>query len=78
MQSWRGNDPMQISRNETLKFAQAWTHKGVAIPMKDVHIDFAYDWANIVLKNFIAMVQQDAAKKRAAEEAKKLVLTDAV
>ena len=69
---------MQISRNETLKFAQAWTHKGVAIPMKDVHIDFACDWANIVLKNFIAMAQHKAAEARKQAEAKKLVLTDPV
>jgi hypothetical protein len=44
--------------------------------MKDVHIDFTRDFANVVLRNFIAMVQADSAKKRQQEEAKKLVLTD--
>jgi hypothetical protein len=67
---------MQVSREEVLKFAHVWTHKGVAIPMKDVHIDFTRDFANVVLRNFIAMVQADSAKKRQQEEAKKLVLTD--
>ena len=67
---------MQINRNETLKFSRVWSHKGVAIPMKDVHIDFATDWANVVIKNFIAMVQHNAEQERKKEEAKKLVLTD--
>lgn len=67
---------MQVSRNETLNFSHSWTYQGVSIPMTDVHIAFAADWANIVLRNFIAEARRNAAEARKREEAKKLVLTD--
>ncbi len=56
-------------------FAKVWTHKGIVVPMQEPHVQFACDYANIVLKNFIQMIaQQQAAKKKELEaQAKPLV-----
>lgn len=52
-----------IQRQEAARFATIWNHKGVAIVIQDVHIDFATDFANVVLRNFIQMCQQQAANQ---------------
>lgn len=53
-------------------FAKQWTHKGVAIFMDDTHLQFATDFANIMLASFI-----DDARRKAAEAAKpKVVLAE--
>lgn len=56
-------------------FAKVWTYKGLATPLSEVHVQFASDYANIVLKNFVQQMQAQAqaAKKKAEEAAKPLV-----
>lgn len=49
-----------------MNFSKVWNHKGIAIPLNDVHIDFAVDFANIVLKSFVL---QCAAQVEAAIKA---------
>lgn len=68
--------PFKITKSEALKFSRVWTYSGIAIPMKDVHIEYATDFANVVLRDFIAMCEQNAAQARQQEVAKRLVLTD--
>lgn len=54
-------------------FAKVWTHKGLAIFLDDVHKQFAVDFANVMLRNFI---EQQA--RAAAEAAKpKVILAEA-
>lgn len=64
-------------------FSNVWTAGGVAIPMQDVHLQFATDFANVVLRNFIQQANAAAAAKQkaaeqqvAADAAPKVVLTD--
>lgn len=59
----------QVPRQDAENFAKVWNHKGIAIPMSDAHIDFATDFANITLKSFIIMCQNQV--KAAIETAKK-------
>jgi len=54
-------------------FAKVWTHKGLAIFLDDVHKQFALDFANICLNNFLQ--QQSVAAAKAAE-LKKIVVVE--
>lgn len=62
---------LKVTPEEARKFASVWSQNGIVIPMQDCHIQFAADFANVVLTSFIAMAQQNAAiaMKNAQEEA---------
>jgi hypothetical protein len=53
----------QVQRSETEKFSKVWNKGGVTILLTPEAIDFATYWANIVLRNFIQMCQEDAKKQ---------------
>lgn len=59
----------QVSNKDVKQFSRVWTHKGLAIFLDDVHIQFATDFANVMLKNLFA---QMAAQAR--EDAKPKVI----
>jgi len=63
----------QVDTNQVKGFAKVWTHKGVAILLSDLHIEFARDFANVMLRNFVMQVAQQQAQKVAAEAAKKIM-----
>lgn len=50
----------QVSKADVTKFSKVWTHKGIAIFLDDVHIQFATDFANIMLKNLFAQMAVQA------------------
>lgn len=52
-----------VDAQEANKFAQVWTYKGLAVPIGPEHCQFATDFANTVLRNFLLMVE---ARTRAA------------
>jgi hypothetical protein len=52
----------QISAAEAKNFGKVWTHKGIVIFMDDTHYQFAADFANIVLRNFIQQAQAQAVE----------------
>jgi hypothetical protein len=54
-------------------FAKVWTHKGLAIFLDEVHKQFALDFSNVMLNNFIQQQAQAAAK---AAELKKIVIAE--
>lgn len=56
----------QVTKNDAEGFSKQWTHNGLAIVLNDVHIQFATDFANIVLRNFVL---QCAAQAEAAAKA---------
>lgn len=62
---------LQVTYKDTEGFSKVWNHKGIVIPMQEPHIQFATDYANVVLNNYIQMCIQyaAAAKKKAEEEA---------
>lgn len=54
----------QISKAQTSAFAKAWDRSGIKLLLDDSSIQFATDWANIVLKSY---VEGEAAKAKKAE-----------
>jgi hypothetical protein len=63
----------KVDRREAEQFAKLWTRNGIVIPLNAFSIDYATDFANVVLSNFIIMCEQKALEaKRAA--ARKMVL----
>lgn len=61
----------QVQRVEAQKFAQVWNKGGISMIIPDVALDFATDFANVVLNNFIAMCQANAKAEQVANEAAK-------
>lgn len=64
----------KVNKEETQKFSQVWNYNGVYTPVTDVQIQFATDWANIVLRNFIQQCQADVAA--ATKKAEKSILLE--
>jgi len=63
--------PFKVLPEDAKNFAKVWTYKGLQIPMDDIHMQFATDYANVVLNSFVQQtLQASAAKQKAAEEAK--------
>jgi hypothetical protein len=56
----------KVERVEAQKFSNVWHNKtGLVVPLSVEAIDFATDFANVVLNNFVAHVQAEAAKQAA-------------
>jgi hypothetical protein len=56
--------PLQDAQN----FQKVWTNRGIAIVLPAEAAQFATDFANIVLRNFIAMCQQQAQEAPVPEQ----------
>jgi hypothetical protein len=67
--------PFKVTLEEAKNFAKVWNYKGLAMPLDDVHCEFAKDFANVVLRSFVEqmMLQAKAAKEAAQAVAKPLV-----
>jgi hypothetical protein len=66
-----------VTRDETAKFAAVWRTKGGLVSTLDqTSVAFATDWANVVIRNFMAMLAQMKAEADAkkAEEAKPKII----
>jgi len=50
-----------VDKSQVEGFARVWTYKGVALCLNDAHIQFAADFANVMLRSF---VQQVAAAQK--------------
>lgn len=67
----------KIERKEAESFSRQWNKGGITILLSPEAIDFATDFANVAIRSFIALCQQDAAQQaaQAAERQKpKLIL----
>jgi hypothetical protein len=49
---------LNVTLNDAKDFSRVWTNRGVAIVLQDVHLQFAADFANVVLKSFIETAKQ--------------------
>lgn len=69
---------LQINLKDAQQFSRVWTNNGVAIILQDVHLQFATDFANVVLKSFVENAQRaaQAAAKHAADDAKPKVILE--
>lgn len=68
---------LNVSAKDARDFSRVWTNRGVAIVMQDVHLQFAADFANVVLKSFIENAQKAQAEAAKAAAAKKITLESA-
>lgn len=50
------------------KFQTIWTYKGIALMLPPESAQFACDFANVVLRNFIAMCQQQTQEAPVKEK----------
>ena len=71
----------QVNMDEVKKFSNVWNYNGIVIPLTDVHMVFALNFANVVLKSFFVQAEANMAKVieaqvqlRLAAEKEKLVL----
>jgi hypothetical protein len=64
-----------VKQDQAEAFGKVWHHNGVNIILQDSHYKFATDFANVCLRSFIQMCQQQfvAAQKAAAEANKSMV-----
>jgi hypothetical protein len=71
-----------VNETQTKAFSMAWDSGGIKVIMDATSIRFATDWANIVLKSFVADMAAQVAKvaeaKLAAQKAAPAGPTDAV
>jgi hypothetical protein len=70
-----------VNKDEAKKFSNVWNYNGVAVPLDNVALTFATDFANVVLKSFFVQAEANMAKVieaqvqlRLAAEKEKLVL----
>jgi hypothetical protein len=58
---------LQVTVDQTCDFAEHWKMDGIFVSLPPAAIQFACDWANIVLTSFIEeQVRRIQAKKKAA------------
>lgn len=65
-----------VARKETETFAGVWTSNGMAVILDETTIDFATDFANIVLVSFIELQQAQAAALLELQQKNQLVVTE--
>lgn len=53
-----------IKKEQTAAFAKAWDRSGIKMILDDTSVQFATDWANIVLKSYVDDALAKAAKKQ--------------
>ena len=63
----------QVTKQQVAGFASVWDHKGVKIILNDIHIQFAMDFANVVLRNFVQQVAAQQMVAAQAAAAKKII-----
>jgi hypothetical protein len=51
-----------IDLNEAKKFSNIWNFNGVVVPLDNVSLTFARDFANVVLKSFFIQAEANMAK----------------
>jgi 4-hydroxyphenylpyruvate dioxygenase-like putative hemolysin len=70
----------KVERVEAEKFAKVWNKGGITIILSAEALDFATDFSNVVLNNFIGMCQAQAtqAAAKAAEAQKPKIILEGI
>lgn len=55
----------KVNKSEAEAFAKVWTYKGIVVPIPETSVQFAVDFSNVVLRNFIEICQQQVTAKTA-------------
>ena len=64
----------KVERIEAEKFSKIWNKGGISIILSPEAIDFATDFSNVVLNNFIQVCQEQVKVAQKAAEPKKLII----
>lgn len=72
--------PFKVNRIEAENFSKVWNKGGVTIILSAEALDFATDFSNVVLNNFIMMcqAQQVQAAAKAAEANKSKIIMEGI
>lgn len=62
--------PLEDAQN----FQKIWTNNGIAVLLPPEASVFARDFANVVLRNFIQMCQEQASQTKIVEKEKKIIM----
>jgi hypothetical protein len=62
-----------VDRKQVEGFAKVWTYRGVALCLNDAHIQFAADFANVMLKSFVSNIAKQQAAAIEAAKAKQII-----
>lgn len=58
---------LQVTVDQTCDFAERWRYNGIFVSLPPAALQFATDWANIVLTSFVEeQIRRIQAKKEAA------------
>jgi hypothetical protein len=52
--------PFKVMLADAENFSKVWKYNGISLPISSEYCQFATDYANVVLSNFIAMCQEQA------------------
>ena len=63
----------KVDRKQVEGFAKVWTYRGVALLLNDAHIQFAADFANVMLNSIVQQVTQQQAAALKAAKAKEII-----
>lgn len=63
-------NPFKVSLDDAKSFAKVWNYKGLAVPLDEIHCQFANDFANIAIRSFIEFTMAQAKARAEAEAAK--------
>ena len=68
--------PLSVTLKDTIGFSKVYTQNGLAVFLNDTSLQFATDFANVVLNNFINLCNERAqAKAKEAELAVQPLVT---
>jgi hypothetical protein len=64
----------KVNRIEAEKFSKIWNKGGISILLSPEAIDFATDFSNVVLNNFIHMCQEQVVTAKQQESKKQIIV----
>ena len=64
----------KVERVETENFARVWNKGGISIILTPEAIDFATDFSNVVLHNFINMCQEKVKNRQETQTTRKIIM----
>lgn len=59
----------QVQKDQVRGFAKAWNHNGIKLILDDSTLQFAVDFANVVLRSFVDDMKKSAAKAQPSQPA---------
>jgi hypothetical protein len=66
----------QVEKTETQKFGKQWLYNGLAVTLDDTTIQFATEWANLLLSGFARQVALAFQQAQAQAEAQTPVVKE--